>query len=91
MLEKSKATEIHLERARDLSAVMLRLDSMSLDVISVDYETKCIEISRPSDDCKVSTFPPLRGENDRTLMSIKGFTVWWQNPKAVKEVIIGRA
>lgn len=76
MIQKSKATEIHLERARDLSAVMFRLDNMSLDVISVDYESKRIEISRPSDDCKVSAFPPLRGENNRTLMNIKGFTVF---------------
>lgn len=91
MLEKSKATEIHLEKARDLNAVMHRLDSMNLDVISVDYESKCIEISRPSNDCKVATFPPLRGENNRTLMNIKGFTVFWINPKGIKEIKYGNA
>lgn len=91
MIQKSKATEIHLEKARDLNAVMHRLDSMNLDVISVDYESKRIEISRPSDDCKVSTFPPLRGENNLTLMNIKNFIVFWTNPKGIKEVKYGNA
>lgn len=91
MIQKSQTTLIHLARSRELTDVMRRIDSMNLDVISVDYDNKRIEITRPANTRKVSEFPPLRGENSVTRIEMSGFIVYWANQPQPQEMSYVRA
>lgn len=91
MIQKSKTTELHLAQARELNFTMAKLNDLNMDVVRVDYDQKRIEVTRPANDRKVNEFPPLRCENNITLIKIKGFTVYWMNQAEPRDLGYARA
>ena len=93
MLEKSKsmATIHHVDKARALHLALNRLNDLNLDVMDVDYNNQQILIERPDLTAMATDFKEIKSHGNVTKAKLRNVVIFWENPKAIKEITYANA
>lgn len=87
--EKSMATIHYVDKARALHLALNRLNDLNLDVMDVDYNNQQILIARPELTKIATDFKEIKSYGNITKAKLRNVVIFWENPKAIKEVTYG--